>query len=965
MIGSIKKGLGLAWRWSWVLTLPITVFYLTWANATLSTYWDFGLRYSTLSNAGNLHRVMKYEYNHLIRGIELSFEGNGEFLPGDAPKVHMLISSDSEGKLNSHLPTSGREYVDGFLQYPEGDIVPVDLRYRGDFFWHWGMRKKSWRVKTPKAAMWNHMRKFNLIVPKTPAMVGGDLGYWLARDMGLIAPESEVVELWINGKPRGVHTQVEQLEELVLRKTGRMPGDLFAGEMLRRESYTGKPGRIFQFPGIWEKIAINNHFEEEEESGAKHPNEPMFRLCALLQSEPSEEVYKELRLLLNYEAFGLFTAYRQLTQSGHYDNAHNWRLYYDPWRNQFEPVVWDPNAWHKSWLPDSPEKAFEVPFFCELDNFLANDDQFRLASHRAVVDYLNSGSEERLLRHYDERCKSVRGAVLRDPDLSQFFKPVEIAQVGEAMMDLRKAMRSLWMAYSNRHFANPPMVAIRTLWSGQGEHRVRIGVGEYQPIEGVSFEFENPPERLPQAFVGYTKEDGTQVNIDVSGGVLLDGKQVRVRVPLLPGFHLEDQEAKTPVKRKAYVPDVRTYDLRLIFKDKSVGSPISTRYDTTLGGSGDPIVADHLETVPIAQDSYAVIMPNKVKNSQRWSGTIRISGKETIHDLVIIEPGTILEMEEGASRIFEGRVLAIGTKESPIIVRPAVEGQLPWGTLGVRGPASSHSRFEFCQMSGGSGWKRYLVEYSAMLSIHNAASVRILDCEFSDSQVVDDMVHAVYADDLLFKNCLFERSLMDSLDIDISNGRVENCDFVDSGNDSLDLMTSTVVVVDTKIVGSKDKAFSVGEGSHVIIRNCLAENGLLGAEVKDGSTALIVHCDFVGNGIAINAYKKNWRYNDGGEVHVHKCWFDKNDASATSDKNSRVFIGNSFYGVVPEAKKSIILGPRNRSGNVGGQSRHALPGGFKWLPGEPDPIKPFMAGVWPFAPSAKRGKDGLVGRQAR
>ncbi|MFT5197437.1 MAG: hypothetical protein ACI87O_000076 [Planctomycetota bacterium] len=964
MIRSIKKGLGFSWRWSWVLTLPITIFYLMWANATLSTYWDFGLRYSTLSNSGNLRRVMLYEYNHLARGLELALKGNGDMLPGEAPKVHMMLSNDGEGKLNSNLPASGREYVDGFLQYPNGELVPVDLRYRGDFFWHWGMRKKSWRVKTPKSAMWNHMRKFNLIVPKTPAMVSGDLGYWLARDMGLIGPESDVVELWINGKPRGVHTQVEQLEELVLRKTGRMPGDLFAGELLRREAYTGKPGRVFQFPGIWGKIAINNHFEVEEGSGEKHPNEPMFRLCALLDSEPSEEVFKELRLLLNYEAFGLFTAYRQLTQSGHYDNAHNWRLYYDPWRNQFEPVVWDPNAWHKSWIPDSPEKAFELPFFSELDNVLALDDQFRLASHRAIVEYLNSGSEERLLRHYDESCRSVRGAVLRDPDLAQFFKPVELAQVGNAMMELRNEMRDLWRVYSIRHFANPPKISIRTLWSGHGEHRVRIGVGEYQPIAGLSFEFEEPLAQPPKAFVGYTQEDGTQLQVDVSGGVVLEGKVVRVRVPLLPGYHMEDREAKTHVKRKAYVPDVRTYTMRLVFQDKSVGVPIGTRYETTLGGSGDPLTDEGLEDMPPI-GTFSTVMPNRVGSSQRWSGTVRVSGQETIRDLVIIEPGTILEMEEGASRIFEGRVLAMGTQENPIIVRPADEGQAPWGTLAVRGPGSSDSRFEFCQMSGGSGWKRYLAEYSSMFSIHNAASVRVLDCEFRDGKIVDDMVHAVYADDLLFKNCLFERSFGDALDIDISEGRVENCEFVNSGNDSLDLMTSTVVVVDTIVIGSGDKAFSVGEGSHVIILNSLIQDCLLGAQVKDGSSAFIVHCDFVQNGVAIDAYKKNWRYNGGGNVHVHKCWFEKNDASATSDKNSRVYIANSFYSSVPKAGKGMFLGPRNRSGQGNGQARHALPGGFVWIPGEPDPVKPFMSSTWPIAESPRRGKAGLLGRQPR
>ncbi len=959
MFSFVWKGFRFAWRWSPVLTLPITLLFLVWTNAVINTYWDFGLRYNTLSNAGNLRRIMEYEFESVVRKGRLIVRGNGDLSAEEAPKVQLWMSEEDQARLDSRLPETGRNYVDGFLQYPDGQLLQVDMRYRGDFFWHWAMRKKSWRVKTSKTAMWNHMRKFNLIVPKTPAMVGGDLGYWLARDMGLIAPESEVVELWINGEPRGAHTQVEQLEELVIRKNGRMPGDLFTGELVQRDAYTGRPGRVFQFPGIWEKVAINNHFDDDA-------NSSIVRLCELVQAEPSEEVYAELRTLLNYEAFGLFTAYRQLTQSGHYDNAHNWRLYYDPWRNRFEPVVWDPNAWHKNWLPDSPELAFEMPFFCELDDVLARDDQYRLASSRALTQYLSQGSEERLLRHYDDRCRSVAGAVRRDPDLAQFFKPVEETQVEQAMVELRSQIQSLWSEYADRHFAQAPSVALRTLWSGHGEHRVRIALSDYQPIEGLAFEFEQPVTALPKAFLGYVDGKGERVDVDISGAVILEGTRVRVRVPLMPGFRMEAREARSFVKRKAYIPQVRTYDLRIVFEDKDTPSPITTRYEASNGRTGPLMVADDLEAVSVGE-SFSVVLPNRIEQPQRWSGNIRISGQDTIRDVVIIEPGTVLEMEAGASVIFENKVLARGTKEMPIIVRPAIEGQEPWGVLAIRGSGANQSQLSFCTMYGGSGWKLPLAEYSAMLSIHNVADVRVEDCHFRDSQVVDDMVHAVYATDILFRNCLFERSLFDSLDIDISNGRVESCDFVDSGNDSLDLMTSTVVVTDTKVVGSKDKAFSVGEGSHLILKNSLMDSCLLGVEVKDGSSAFIVHCDFVGNGIALNTYKKNWRYNDGGDVHAHKCWFDKNDETATADKNSRVFIGNSYYLDSPESSRRVTLGPRNRSGEIGSKSRYAQPGGFVWLPGEPDPVKRFMANDWPVQDSKRRGvpKDLVVGRTAR
>ncbi|MFT4648059.1 MAG: hypothetical protein ACI9X4_001278 [Glaciecola sp.] len=952
---SIKAWVKFGWKWSWVITLPIAVVFFMWCNSVQATYRDFGLRYTTMSNSARLLRVMEYEYATLARKGQLLFKGKRSIEEGEAPRVQLLLSNSDESKLNSNLPASGLQYVEGALLYPDGELLPVDLRYRGDFFWHWAMGKKSWRVKTSKTAMWNHMRKINLVAPKTPAMVTGDLGYWLARDMGLIAPRSEVVEVWVNGEPRGVHTQVEQLEELVLRQTGRMPGDLFAGELVGRDSYTNIPGRVFQYPGIWEKVALNNHFDPEA-------RDAMVLLCELLQAEPSEEVYSKLRALLNYEAFGKFTAYRQLIQSGHYDNSHNWRLYYDPWRNRFEPVVWDPNAWHKSWLPATPELAFEVPFFCELDEVLRHDVQYRLANHEALVDFLVGGGEERLLRHFEEKCESITGAVQRDPDLAQFFKPLTIAEVGRGMQHLRAQIRGLCGEFRNRHVKNKPIVLIRTLEAGSGEYRARIGVGGYRPIQGLQFEFDGGLATRPDAFLAYINAEGERVEVDVSGSVVLDGALVSVRLPLLPGYRFEARESRVPVKQREYVPEVRTYDLRLVFAGQSQASPHVVRHEYGDGQLGNPMTVDALKEVAF-KDSYAVVMPNPIRQHERWSGVVRVEGQRTIHGPVIMEPGTVLEMAVGASLIFEGRVIAVGTASDPITVQPALEGQDPWGVLALRGHGADHSRFEFCNMSGGSGWKLPLAEYSAMFSIHDVANVSVLDCEFRDSQVVDDMVHAVYADELLFRNCLFERSLFDSLDIDISNGRVIDCEFKDSGNDSLDLMTSTVLVLNTRVTGSADKAFSVGEGSHVLLKNCWVEDCVIGTQVKDGSSAYIVECEFIGNGIALDAYKKNWRYDDGGDVHVRRCWFERNDSSATVDKNSRMFIADSYYSEKPEPARTLVLDRRNRWGKAHASDREISKGRFRLLPAENNPVKPFMAEVGPLHVSKDMGVTGRPGRR--
>ena len=151
----------------------------------------------------------------------------------------------------THLPHSGRDYVDAHLLYSDGDIHKVSVKYRGDFFWHWAGTKKSIRVKTKKAHLFDGLRSFNLLAPKSPSKLNGHLGYLLAREMGLIAPASELVTVSINGENRGVYVLVEQLEEMVLRSNDRMPGDIFVGELVARDQYRGVRGKLFANAALW------------------------------------------------------------------------------------------------------------------------------------------------------------------------------------------------------------------------------------------------------------------------------------------------------------------------------------------------------------------------------------------------------------------------------------------------------------------------------------------------------------------------------------------------------------------------------------------------------------------------------------------------------------------------------------------------------------------------------------------
>jgi len=216
----------------------------------------------------------------------------------------------------------------------------------------------------------------------------------------------------------------------------------------------------------------------------------------------------------------------------------------------------------------------------------------------------------------------------------------------------------------------------------------------------------------------------------------------------------------------------------------------------------------------------------------------------------------------------------------------------PWNALVLKDSGANGSVFKYCTFQDGSGVKSDLYEYTAMLSIHNVKDLLVDKCEFTNNHKTDDMVHVIYSD-VVFRNTKFVRSLSDALDVDISNVIVDRCEFLDSGNDSIDLMTSNAIVTNTTFLNSKDKGISIGEGSNLLAINNVIKNNEIGMQSKDTSKAYIYDTSFIGNKKAVDAYHKNWRYSEGGEITLDNSLFENNIVNATVGKKSKVIINNS------------------------------------------------------------------------
>lgn len=886
-------------KWSWVVTFPLSAAFVVWAIQTGTRFFDFGMRYDTFGGRATLYNIGKMEFEHMLRVAELTLTPEHERTGDGLRRVNLYLQEGDQAKLDSNLPASGLEYVTGALAYPDGSVHEVDLRYRGDFNWHWAMYKKSFRVKTKKKALWEGMRKFNLIAPKEGQVVAGYMGYWLAAEMDLLAPRAELVELDVNGEYRGVHLMVEQLEEMLLRRSARMPGDIFAGELMGKDGVDGIRAHVFRHPNLWEKVAINNHFADEA-------NDSLVKLCDLVMGPRTEERMAELRELIDLEAFGRFAAYRVLTQTLHFSDTHNWRLYYDPWKNRFEPIVWDPDAWHPGWVPKRGQSIHPDIIHCALDDTLARDYQYLHAQQAALADYFDSGLHERVLGHFDATIESARGSIYNDPSLVNAFEYFTPEETFGKIDKMRRSIVEIADQVHQMHFGETARLSYEFVGDDPTDDELRLGLGVLgrRPTDRLAIEFLHRPTQPVTVAIAY-EQNGKRVEVDVSGASSLKGNRLEIERPLLASYdYYNNPNSRRRTAELIEKPGIYEVVLRGLTPAGNVPTDVRAGIgeDNWLRGydAGRKLPAGGHD------DSFGIVIPAPSVEPLVLSGSLSYDGVTVIDGPVVIQPGTNLRMGPGASLIFNGKVMAVGTEQDKIRVVPRDPGQEPWGVFAVRGEEAAGSTFGHCVFSSGSGLKEPLAEYSAMFSIHHVPDVSVYSCTFRDSQVVDDMVHAVYST-IQFESCIFQNSLFDALDLDICTGSVVRCEFVRSGNDALDLMSSDIVAKDCLLLESGDKGLSVGEGTKALIINCRIMRCAIGVQLKDGSQAAISNCDFRDNVKALDAYKKNWRYNAGGSAFVYGCMIEGGESSLSADKHSRIFVYDSWIDALGAPSKRIYL----------------------------------------------------------
>jgi len=842
--------------------------YLTYRS--IDQYYTFAIRYNSAASALPLTRAVEYQYTALLQRIRSAAYFNKRTTELDS--IHLYLPPDSLLKLNEHLPQSGFNYVKGNI-LNAGKLQKAKIKYRGDHLYHWGYDKKSLRIKTTKNKLYNELRSFNLQAPKSSEQLNNYLSYKLAEMIGLLSPYTQLIRTYINDEYQGIHVLVEQPKEMLLRRSNVMPGDIYRGETIGKDGFMDSGlDSLFQSTAVWDKMAENNHYDRNQ-------NAPLAQLIAFIKKRNSDEVQAKLGDLLDLKAWGRFSAFESLAQTKHYSEHHNWRLYYDPWKEKVIPIIWDPVGWTKGLRQKPSSDLQDYTIVSSLHHLLFMNGDFLRHRSRVIQDFYASDKDDKFISLVEDTLSSMEHEIRTDPGLRPADPELVINDMRAFAQGIRQRLSSLEIA----HIRDNSTINY-VLHPGKLELEV-IG---HRPVNRLQLILDRNVDNLPRIDARYRTSEDNVVVVDLHAGTSISGNHINVKAGLISNMKVYAKSANKHPRRGL---EVKPGYYTLSLQETVASHLIAVRIDTGNGWE----TANRVTTIKpgIFDSMHSVLSQPPSPTPLTWSGEITVSGIQTIEQPLIIHPGTKVKFNTGATLILKNRLHMEGTEEQPVRFIPLYPGQKPWGAIVLIGEHANGSLLSHCEISEGSGLKGELFEYTGMLSIHNVQDVTVRHCLFQNSHMVDDMVHAVYAD-IEFRHCTFRNSFADALDLDISRAVIDSSLFEGSGNDGVDMMNTHATITRSSFKNSTDKGISVGEDSQLLAVNNRFTGNLIGIQSKDRSQALLFNQTLNNNQQALHAYKKNWRYGTGGEIYISKSRLLNNDKPIEADKHSTMLLFDSF-----------------------------------------------------------------------
>ena len=795
----------------------------------------------------------------------------------------IYITEKSKEILLSNVPMSTKVWQPGFFSMKNNELKKIKIRYRGDNPRNWLFEKKNLRIKTSRKDQFGQYRYYDFDPFRFQKFVSGKI----ANKTGVISPEYNLIELYINDNSEGIYIQTEKINENFLRRNKIMPVNIYKGEQINSEAIIKTENNLFNNSLIWKKVANFNQTNKEDKSDL------IDFINLLRKSEIDMISHNKLMSMIDLNEWGKFAAYQILTDNYHNDYAHNMRLIFDPWSGKLRPIIYDPilgnNIFNKNNI-DLNNSSHDLLLFLNKNSLFINEkykELFNLLSSKKIiqkqVEELNS-LEKRLLIS-EHRDIELQRTVYNNLSFFKKINPLQILKLSnkKERASVIKNLLDYSLQLNNKFYLEPI-----SSWFFS-DNKINLKVNGDMPISNIEFFFnKNTPKWISIDLNGDSIFDENEKFMPSDKGV--------ISIPLtLYANRTIIAENQTDLKN----PKIITSNTRFVFKVENSIQPYKIEVQNPFSQKKFNLKIDNSPSIPAHKFNLPILADNfLIENLIELEGVIKVNKDLIFKDKVKIKPGTKFLINSGINIVFLNSVNALGTKKNPIIFKKLNDNNLDynWGSIIIQGPKTKKSKFYNMIISGGSGGQVDQFVYSSMLSLHNTEDIVLKDIILSHNKNYDDALHLVYCKNILLENITIEDAFSDALDIDISNEiYVKNSKFLRPKNDSIDLMESNVLIDSTEIYDSGDKGISIGENSNAIIHNTYLNNNKIGIAIKDNSVGEVLYTDFKDNITHIGSYQKNYKYGNGGKISVIKSNFDSKENKVESDSKSNIVIKDSTF----------------------------------------------------------------------
>lgn len=698
-----------------------------------------------------------------------------------APTVDLFIKFKHLEKLYAD-----RERAIGLGVLTNPQVVPCQVsinqepyeckvRLKGDLSDHWNVQDRmSLRIKILDGYV-SGMNEFSLVKPRARQYPYDQAFQELIRRIGgLSSNNQKIFNVMLNGKPWGSMIAEEVIGNVYLEARSEKVGPIFRISDQKSWAYDAKKnGWKYYYPSD-PTITLSPKSSDKKYFKTEENRRLYSQLLNSLMAKDGL-IFDRDKMIANFVAAMVWGSLHPLF------NSNSW-YYWNGYTQKLEPIVSDQDSWYR--LDRKRLESLELPFEYKI---LFNSESITEDEIKKNLNILKG--EIKNILPYINNSKSIYF-----PNDKLFnYNPLDsnIDFIDKNITYVVNLFNSNW-SKDKRHIPDAPTVNqlkdmedfVRVIHYNNGDVLIKNITGVDVTVREIIY-----------------RDKVVSVNKMIKASTLNALSEVRVNTPFKGNL-----------------------DHEIVVSSNSLGVEKKAHNSYSIYPASRELGRDYTRYC----SKVSAVSPCEISSS------IEVSRDLIFNIPVIIGPGTLIKLTNGANLIFGDGLTAKGEKLIPIVIA----GDNSGGVLILNKGNSSTSRLENIHFSNLAEVRTPFRSYSGSLNgyggkfiFHNV----IIQNGKSEDQI--NLVKTnINVDGLIIQN-----APSDGLDCDFCYGSINGLSVSNVGGDGLDISGSDLSVSNLSVFSARDKGISVGERSQLILLSGALKKVGTAVAVKDGSSAVIDH----------------------------------------------------------------------------------------------------------------------------